>query len=126
MTHWVEPTGEHARLQLDATRFRTDALRTRIQTLHTFCGVAESQLMLHLVDEARSSLEKIQQAESKIERHLEDPHHAPRAASSSELWRMLGGVRPRIEKLENSIAAEEKLHQAGERTGKQRGPVITH
>lgn len=126
MTHWVEPMGEHIRLQHDAERFRTDALRTRIMTLHTFCGVAESQLMLHLVDDARLSLEKIQQAKSKIERHLRDPHHALPSASGTELWRMLGRVRPRIDELESSIAAEDKHRQTGERTGKQMGEVITH
>lgn len=97
-----QPAYEYNRLLRVAARLRSEALRTRIMALNTFCATAESELQYNRLDKARISAGRIRHALSEIEVHLQDTHHVSSAAAS-ELQALLERIRPRIEKLERAV-----------------------
>lgn len=103
MAEWNDPIREHLRLREEAARIRSDAVRTRILAVHTWCDVAKSYMQYHSVEGARITLDKVHKAIAEIDYHLRSPEHVLPSALD-ELWNMLQKVEVRVREIEQNLA----------------------
>src|SRR5579875_2180457 len=86
---------ENRKIRAQARALRARTVRTRIEVIETFCGVAETHLRLNALHQASISLEKIRRAVSEVEFHLNEPNHLSEV-NARELRAFLQTLKPRI------------------------------
>jgi len=100
MDTWPPPQFE--RFHETARRLRADSVRTRILSVHACLRLVEAQIKAHLINEARSSMEKLRHTTQEIDRHLREPGYVPSTALH-ELREMHNALQARMQETEKSI-----------------------
>ena len=82
---------------------RSEAIRTQIKSVLTFCNLAEFEMQQQSMGEARTILSKIRTAMARIVHHLDEPGHVS-AEANTELQDMAAKAQARVEQIENAMS----------------------
>jgi len=85
---------------------RSEAIRTQIRSVYTFCDWAEFQLQGQSLDEAQIIMSKIRNAMSKISFHLQEPGHVSPEAID-ELRDVFAEAEVRVQRTENALSRQK-------------------
>lgn len=96
----TEPLSGFAKVQSQAQRVRTDAIRMQIEAGLTMCNAIQMEFRAKRAQNMRPKLEKIRHFVSVIQRHIDEPQHVP-PESKPELLRLLNRFESRVSELED-------------------------